>query len=454
MDTLLAARWQMTLSLVFHMVFAAIGIGLPLLMVVVEWRYLRTGKAHYMELAKKWAKATGLLFAVGAVSGTALSFELGLLWPGYMEVMGASVGHIFGLEGFAFFLEAIFLGIYLYAWGRINPWAHFFAGVMIAISGAMSGILVVGVNTWMQVPVGFMLDEAGRVLLTDPIAVYKQYGWFAMALHSTLSCYMAVAFAIAGIYAWGWLKGQRDAYHRSAIRVAMAVGAIAAIAQPISGDLLAKFTYRTQPAKFAAMEGQYRTEAYAPLRIGGWPDDEREETRYAIEIPGMLSFLAATDPSAVITGLSDIPADERPPVHITHIAFQIMVGIGVLLLIVSIAFWVLSRKRPEGALALRWMAPLLVFCTPLGFIALEAGWIVTEVGRQPWVIQPNPAIGYPGIRTADAVTSAGGVPQLFFGFTVLYAVLGAMVILILYSLRRKPEQGQPVLAPQEVAVHA
>lgn len=450
MDTLLAARWQMTVSLMFHMIFAAIGIGLPLLMVVVEWRYLRTRQAHYRELARKWAKATGLLFAVGAVSGTALSFELGLLWPKYMEVMGAAVGHIFGLEGFAFFIEAIFLGIYLYAWGKINPWAHWFAGLMIAIAGATSGILVLGVNTWMQVPVGFTMDEAGRVLVSDPIAVYKNYGWLLMALHSTLSCYMAVAFAVAGIYTWGWIKGQRDAYHLSAIRVAMVVGVIAAIAQPISGDLMAKFTYRTQPAKFAAMEGQYKTEANAPLRIGGWPDDQRQETRFAIEIPGGLSFLAATDPSAVVTGLEDIAAEDRPPVGLTHAAFQVMVGIGVLLMVVSVAFWVLGRKREGGALALRWMAPLLVVCAPLGYVALEAGWIVTEVGRQPWVIQPNPEIGYLGMRTADAVTPAGGVPPLFYGFSVLYAVLGVMVVVILFSLRRKQMSQHPILAPQEV----
>lgn len=450
MDTLLAARWQMTLSLMFHMIFAAIGIGLPLLMVVVEWRYLRTRQAHYMELAKKWAKATGLLFAVGAVSGTALSFELGLLWPKYMETMGAAVGHIFGLEGFAFFIEAIFLGIYLYAWGKINPWAHWFAGVMIAISGAMSGILVLGVNTWMQIPVGFTLDEAGRVLVSDPIAIYKNYGWFLMALHSTLSCYLAVAFAVAGIYAWGWMKGQRDAYHLSAIRVAMVVGLVAAIAQPISGDLMAKFTYRTQPTKFAAMEGQYKTEAYAPLRIGGWPDDQAGATHYAIEIPGGLSFLAATDPSAVVMGLEEVAPEDRPPVGLTHAAFQVMVGIGTLLMAASVAFWVMGRKR-HGSLALRWMAPLLVLCAPLGYVALEAGWIVTEVGRQPWIIQPNPEIGYPGMRTADAVTPAGGVPQLFYGFSLLYVVLGVMVIVILYSLRRKNEATHPILAPQEVA---
>lgn len=450
MDTLLAARLQMTLSLVFHMVFAAIGIGLPLLMVIVERRHLKTGQEHYMLLAKKWAKATGLLFAVGAVSGTALSFELGLLWPPYMEVMGGVVGHLFGLEGFAFFIEAIFIGVYLYAWGRISPRAHWWSGVIIAISGALSGVLVLGVNSWMQQPVGFVTGAAGRVLVTDPMAAFKQYGWFVMALHSTLSCYIAVSFAVAGIYAWGWLRGHRDIYHLSAIRIAMGVGAVAAILQPLSGDLLAKFTYRTQPAKFAAMEGQYETQTGAPLRIGGWPNNEAGRTDYAIEIPNMLSFLAAWDFDQEVTGLNDIPPADRPNVHITHLSFQLMVAFGTVMMLVAIAFWILRRREPHGALATRWMAPALVFCAPLGFIALELGWIVTEVGRQPWVIQPNPAIGYAGMRTSDAVTVAAGVSPMFFLFTVLYIVLGATVILILHSLRHRHEGTTPMLAPQEV----
>lgn len=440
----------MTLSLVFHMVFAAIGIGLPLLMVLVERLYLKTGQAHYMLLAKKWAKATGLLFAVGAVSGTALSFELGLLWPPYMEVMGGVVGHLFGLEGFAFFIEAIFIGVYLYAWGRISSRAHWWAGVIIAIAGATSGVLVLGVNAWMQRPVGFVLDEAGQILVTDPMAVFKQYGWFVMALHSTLSCYIAVSFAVAGIYAWGWLKGHRDAYHLSAIRVAMAVGAVTALLQPISGDLLAKFTHRTQPAKFAAMEGQYETQRGAPLRIGGWPNHEEGRTDYAIELPRLLSFLAGWDFDQEIKGLNDIPRQDWPNVHITHISFQLMVALGMVLMIVGIAFWVLRRKDVHGAMAVRWMAPALVVCAPFGFIALELGWMVTEVGRQPWVIQPNETIGYAGMRTADAVTTAAGVPQMFYLFTVLYIVLGATVILILRSLRHRPEPRREVRAPQEV----
>lgn len=440
MDALTAARLQMTMSLAFHMVFAAIGIGLPLLLVIVEAFYLRTKQEHYKRLARKWAKATGLLFAVGAVSGTALSFELGLLWPKYMEMTGAVVGHLFGLEGYAFFIEAIFIGLYLYGWERLSPLAHWWCGVMIAVSGAASGFFILGVNAWMQLPVGFELDEAGRIVVTDPIAIFKQYAWVVMVIHSTLSCYIAVGFAVAAVYTVSWLRGRRDAYVKSAIKTAMAVGAVTAILQPLSGDFLAKFVYDTQPAKFAAMEGQYETQAYAPLRIGGWPNDEAGRTDYAIEIPGGLSFLATHDPAAVVRGLNDIPPEDRPNVHLTHLAFQVMVGIGMLLVIVSAWFWLGYWRRKEAVLDNRLLTTLLLACGPLAFVALEAGWIVTEVGRQPWVIN-----GY--LRTRDAVTTAQGVQQMFYGFTVLYVVLAVTVVVLLRRLRdASPAQ---TLAPQE-----
>lgn len=440
MDTLTAARLQMTVSLMFHMVFAAIGIGLPLLLVLIERRYLKTGQEHYKQLARKWAKATGLLFAVGAVSGTALSFELGLLWPKYMEITGAVVGHIFGLEGYAFFIEAIFIGLYLYGWDRLSPRAHWWCGVAIAVSGALSGIFILGVNAWMQLPVGFHMEN-GRVIVSDPIAIFKQPGWLYMALHSTLSCYIAVGFAVAAVYAWGALRNRRDAYYRSALLIAMAVGGICALLQPISGDLLAKFVFRTQPAKFAAMEGQFKTERYAPLRIGGWPDLERQETVYAIRIPGGLSFLAAHDPATEVRGLDQVPRSDWPNVHLTHIAFQVMVGIGMALMALTAWFWIAWWRRRENALAIRPLLWAIVIAGPLGFIALEAGWIVTEVGRQPWVINGI-------LRTRDAVTPSTAVPPVFYVFLVLYCVLAITVVLLLWRLA-KPQRSGELLAPQE-----
>jgi cytochrome d ubiquinol oxidase subunit I len=396
MDALTAARLQMTVSLAFHMIYAAVGIGLPLLLVIVEWRYLKTGLPHYRQLAFVWSRVTGLLFAVGAVSGTALSLELGLLWPRYMELTGAVVGHIFALEGYAFFIEAIFIGLYLYGWQRLSGWAHWWCGVVIAVSGMLSGILVLGVNAWMQQPVGFEM-HSGQVAVTDPIAIFKQPLWFFMALHSSISCYMAVSFAFAGKYAWNALRGRRDSYTRSALVISMAVAGVTAVLQPVSGDLLAKYVFRTQPVKFAAMEGQFRTERAAPLRIGGWPDEEARETRYAVEIPGGLSFLATWDFEAEVPGLDKVPPSEWPNVGLTHGAFQLMVGCGVILLFLSVWFWWVYFRRGTQILENRVLLSALVLVLPLGFVALEAGWFVTEVGRQPWVIQGL-------MRTSDSVT--------------------------------------------------
>jgi cytochrome bd ubiquinol oxidase subunit I len=432
MTSLAAARLQMTVSLAFHMVFAAIGIGLPLLIVIAEGLHLRTGQPHYLALAKRWAKVMGLLFAVGAVSGTVLSFELGLLWPKYMELLGAAVGHIFGLEGYAFFLEAIFIGLYLYGWDRLRPAAHWLCGVAIAVSGMLSGVFVLGVNAWMQVPVGFQL-EAGRVVVSDPIAIFKHPLWAYMAWHSTLACYIAVGFAVAGWYALRILRGSNDAYSRAAVVISIAVGSTCALLQPLSGDSLAKYVFKTQPVKFAAMEGQFKTERRAPLRIGGWPDEEKQATPYAIEIPGGLSFLATYDPAAEVPGLDGVPRTDWPSVEITHLSFQIMVGSGMALVVLSLWFWwtywrhgaaIASRRRLLGALTL---------AAPLGFIGLEAGWFVTEVGRQPWIIQGV-------MRTRDAVTPAPGVTPLFFVFSIVYLLLAVTLGVLLFRLAAAPPE--------------
>jgi cytochrome d ubiquinol oxidase subunit I len=247
------------------------------------------------------------------------------------------------------------------------------------------------------------------------------------------------------VYATAWLRGRRDDYTRSAIRVSLAVGAVTALVQPISGDLLAKFVFDTQPAKFAAMEGQFVTQKSAPLRIGGWPDEERGETKWAIEIPGGLSFLATHDFSAEVHGLDRVPREDWPNVELTHGAFQVMVGAGTLLMIVSLWFWIRAWRLRKALLDSRRLLWALVICGPMGFIALEAGWVVTEVGRQPWVIN--------GImRTADAVTPAEGVQQVFYGFTVLYLLLAGTVIFLLRRLARADKAGEYV-APQEMDTH-
>lgn len=430
MDPLLAARAQMAFSLGFHMIFAALGIGLPALMVLSEGLWLRKQRPEYLSLARTWAKATGILFAIGAVSGTALSFELGLLWPRFMEFAGPLVGAAFALEGYAFFIEAIFIGLYLYGWDRLRPVTHWLCGVVVAVSGAMSGILVVSANAWMQHPVGFRLVN-GKVVDIDPVVALFNPAWAVMALHSTLSCYVATGFALAGVYAWGYLRGARSDYQCAALRMALGVGAIFSLLMPLSGDLNATYLSRHQPTKLAAMEAQFETERGAPLRIGGWPDPERGEVHYVIEIPKLLSYLAYRDPDAVVLGLNEFPRDLWPNVPVVHLSFQVMVGAGLAMIAVSLLYWLLQWLRRDLP---RWLAFLLVPSGALGFIALEAGWTVTEVGRQPWTIRGV-------MRTAEAVTPAAHVEATFYGFLALYTFLGAVLAWYLIHLGTRAAVG-------------
>ncbi|NUQ19710.1 MAG: cytochrome ubiquinol oxidase subunit I [Gemmatimonadaceae bacterium] len=429
MTDLLAARTQMALSLGFHIVFAEIGIAMPLMMVLAEWRWSRTGDAAWLDLAKRWAKGTAILFAVGAVSGTVLSFELGLLWPGFMQLAGPIVGMPFSLEGFAFFTEAIFLGVYLYGWNHIGGRMHLAAGAIVAASGAASAIFVVMVNAWMNTPVGYTLAENGRLIGIDPIAGMGSPAAFPQALHMVLAAYAATGMAVAGIHAFMLLRGASPAFHRRALLVALLVGAPAAVLQPISGDISARLVARTQPVKLAALEGQWETERGAPLRIGGWPDERRERTRWALDIPRGRALLAFHDPSAEVKGLKEVPRADRPPVPVVHLAFQAMVALGsalALVALLSLVTLLRTREVPRGPVLLRALAVV----TPFGFLATEAGWVVTEVGRQPWVVQGV-------LRTADAVTPMPGLVVPLLLFTLLYLGLAAIVVALITSLVRE-----------------
>jgi cytochrome d ubiquinol oxidase subunit I len=442
MDDLLAARSQMAMSLAFHIIFAAIGIAMPLLMVIAEWKWLRTKDDIYLTLAQRWAKGTAILFAVGAVSGTVLSFELGLLWPGFMGYAGSIIGMPFSLEGFAFFTEAIFLGIYLYGWKRVPKRAHLFAGVMVAVSGALSGIFVVIANAWMNAPTGFRLVD-GKLVDIDPIAAMLNPAAFSQTLHMTLAAYAATGFVVAGIHAFMLRRDPDNHFHRSALAIALLVGGVSAILQPLSGDLIAKAVAENQPVKLAAFEGQFHTEQGAPLRIGGIPDEAAGTTRYAIEIPYGLSILAYGDPNATVKGLNDFPKDVHPPVAIVHISFQIMVACGVAMMLVALwAAWrYLRGRRNHRWLDSKWFLRVLVAAAPLGFIAIETGWTVTEVGRQPWII-------YNVMRTSEAVTPMTGLVLPFITFTVLYIFLAVItVFLLLRQVAASPKEPEP--QPQE-----
>lgn len=425
MHDLLAARSQMALSLGFHIIFAEIGIAMPLLMVLAEWRWYRTGDDVYLQLAKRWSKGAAILFAVGAVSGTVLSFELGLLWPRFMQFAGPIIGMPFSLEGFAFFTEAIFLGVYLYGWDRISRRAHLAAGFIVALSGAASAVFVVTVNAWMNTPRGISIVD-GQVTRIDPIAGMLNPSTSHQAVHMLIAAYAATGLAVAGVHALVILKGRNTPFHRNAMLLALMMGAPAAVLQPLSGDVSARAVAAWQPTKLAALEGQFTTERGAPLRIGGLPDASARTTRFAIEIPRALSFLAYHDFNAEVRGLDAVPRELWPPLLPVHIGFQVMVGLGTIMAIVSLIVLIL-RFRDVSLFDKRWLLRTLWIIAPFGFIATEAGWTVTEVGRQPWTVQGI-------LRTADAVTPMPGLVVPMLLFAILYLGLGAIVVYLIAGI--------------------
>ncbi|MEJ2540556.1 MAG: cytochrome ubiquinol oxidase subunit I [Gemmatimonadota bacterium] len=426
MSDLLAARSQMAFSLAFHIIFAAVGIGLPVLILISQGMWFRTRNHVYLQLTRAWAKGLALLFAVGAVSGTVLSFELGLLWPEFMRVAGPVIGMPFSLEGLAFFTEAIFLGIFLYGWDRISERAHFAAAVVVAVSGALSALFVLSVNGWMNAPAGYLPGEGAGAI--DPIAAMTNPFWIANTIHMVLAAYICTAFGAATIHAWRLLRDPDSPFHRAALRICVGFGAVVALLQPLSGDVTARVVAERQPAKLAAMEAHFETGPCAPLLLGGIPDAATGEVRFGLEIPCGLSLLVARDPDAVVTGLDQIPEDERPPVLPVHLAFQIMVGIGTFL--AALGAWALFRMvRRKPLWSVRPLLLALVAAGPLAFLAMEAGWVVTEVGRQPWII-------YGMMRTADAVTPMPGLVVPFTVFTALYLLLAVIVVKLLIRLAR------------------
>ncbi len=422
MSDLAFARAQMGVSLGFHIVFAVIGMGMPLLMIVAEGLGWRRRDAVYLELARQWARGVAILFAVGAVSGTVLSFELGLLWPTFMAYAGGIIGMPFSLEGFAFFTEAIFLGIHLYGWDRVSPRAHWLAGVAVAASGIASGIFVVTANAWMNAPAGFRVAD-GRVVDIDPLAAMLNPAALQQVTHMTLAAYVATGFGVAGVHAFFLLRDRTSALHRRAFGIALTVAMATIPLQIASGDWMARMLAARQPAKLAALEGLYRTRTRAPITIGGLADDDREALRGGLELPGVLSVLVHGDPGAVVTGLDAFPRADWPEVRTVHLAFDLMVALGLGMLgLAAWAAWLAWRRRglPDTRPFLRAM----VAAAPAGFLAIEAGWVVTELGRQPWII-------YGVMRTADAVTPMPGLAATFTLFTLVYLLLAAIVVALL-----------------------
>ncbi len=428
-DTVHSSRALMGMSLAFHICFSAIGIGLPLLLLITEGIGLRTGNEMYREMARRWARVAAVLFAIGAVSGTILSFEFGLLWPTFMDFSGAVIGFPFALEGFAFFTEAIFLGIYLYGWERLSRRAHWLCTIPLVLSSSLSALFVISSNGWMNEPAGFEIRD-GKAVNVDPLAAMFNRATPYEVLHGTIAAYVATGFAIAGIYAIAMLRGNRSEFNRRALMIALAVAAVFTPLQIVSGDLSARFLAHNQPEKFAAMEGQFQTEEGAPLRIGGFPDTGAKETRYAIEIPKMLSFMGYEDVNATVRGLNDFPQDEIPDPRLVHYPFQIMVACGFAMLFVSLGAFAIAWWRRRFAPS-RLVLYAIACMTPLGFVAIEAGWFVTEFGRQPWII-------YHLMRTDQAATPRDGIWVVFVLFFFMYVALTAGLALLLLREGRRP----------------
>jgi cytochrome bd ubiquinol oxidase subunit I len=431
-EYLLQARQMQALSLGVHIPLVCFGISFPATVLFVEALYLRTGDPTYKAVAKRWSKVMIILFAIGVVTGTILSFELGLLWPRFMEQWGEVFGFAFAVEGLAFFVEAIFIAIYVYGWDRLAPRVHFLSGIPIALSGILGSTSVIAVNGWMNNPQGFTLGENGEVTDVHPLSALFNANLWHEEVHMYLAGFIVSSSLVAGVYAVAWLKGRRDHYHRVGLIVPLAILCLAAPAQVVIGDWAARTVTKEQPTKLAAMEDLQQTTKGADLNLGGLYWDG--EVHGGITIPKGLSLLADHDPNATVQGLDAVPESDQPPVGWVRNAFQLMVGIGTLLALLGL--WFLWFRWRRGALPqTKWFYRAVVVAGPLSLVALISGWIVTEVGRQPWIV-------YELMRVEDAVTGAEGIP---IGYATLVVVYLGLAALAFYMLRRLARQGpEPV----------
>jgi cytochrome d ubiquinol oxidase subunit I len=428
---LLEARQMQALSFVVHIPIVCFGIAFPAMFLFVEGLYLRTGDATYKALAKRWSKVAVTLFAVGVVTGTILSFEFGLLWPEFMARFGEVFGIGFALEGISFFVEAIFIAIYVYGWERLSKRAHFLTGIPVVLSGFAGSFNVIAVNGWMNDPTGFDLGPDGQVLNPSPWAALLNSNMWHELIHMYLAGYLVCGFIV---YASAWLRGKRDLYTRTALVVTLAFASLVAPVQVIVGDWAGREVAQRQPVKLAAMEGLQRTQNGAPFTLGGFYDASRGEVRFGLEVPKLLSLLAKHDPNARIIGLESVPPEDRPPVNIVRYGFQTMAGIGTFLALLGVVFiWTWYRKRRLPASP--WFFRAVMIAGPLSFVALIAGWITTEVGRQPWIV-------YEVMRTEEAVTAAGGLAVGYVVLVAVYVALAVAVVWLLRRLARKPPESE------------
>jgi cytochrome bd ubiquinol oxidase subunit I len=425
---LFEARQIQALSFAVHIPLVCFGIAFPALVVFTEWMGHRSGDEIYLTLARRWSKVMAALFAAGVVTGTILSFELGILWPAFMSTFGQVFGLGFTLEGISFFTEAIFIGIYIYGWDRLSPRLHMLSGLPIVVAGIAGSLMVIAVNGWMNHPGGFRIVGRKVVDVHPWSALFDNRTFWHELVHMYLAGYMVVGFGVAAVYASGWLRGRRGRYTRVAIAVPLAAAALAAPLQVVVGDWAGRDVARSQPVKLAAFEGLGQTTKGAPIHLLGWYTDGH--VRFGIELPRLLSLLSRHDPDATVTGLDSVPVADQPPVNVVRIAFQTMVGIGMLLaalaLVVLVTWW-RRRRLPRSP----WFYRALVLAGPLSVVALIAGWVTTEVGRQPWIV-------YRVMRTKQAVTGANGIPVGYGALVVVYVGLAVAVWWVLRRLAAAP----------------
>jgi cytochrome bd ubiquinol oxidase subunit I len=417
-DYLLQARQMQAMSFAVHIPLVCFGIAFPAMVVFLEGLWLRTGDPLYKALAMRWSKAMLILFAIGVVTGTILSFEMGLLWPEFMASFGDVFGLAFGIEGFSFFMEAIFIAIYVYGWDRLSPRTHFAVGAPVILAGFTGSFMVISVNGWMNQPTGFSIRN-GEVVDVQPLkALFNSNLWHELT-HMYLAGFLVAGFLVASVYGYAWLRGRRDRHHQVGLVVALSVAALVAPAQLLVGDWAARTVAERQPVKLAAFEGLQETTKGAPFSLVG-----------GIEVPKLLSLLAFHDPNATVKGLNTVPKDDQPPTNVVKLSFRTMVAIGSALAALGLWF-IWSWWRRKRLPATPWFARAVVVAGPLAVVALIAGWVTTEVGRQPWVV-------YEVMRTEDAVTGASGIPVGFGALSAVYIALGAIAYVMLRRLARTP----------------
>jgi cytochrome bd ubiquinol oxidase subunit I len=433
-----AARSQMAFTLGFHIILACLGVGLPVIILIANYLGLKRNDDVALGLARRWSKVAAVTFVIGAITGTVLSFEMGLLWPEFMRRFGDVFGIAFALEGIFFFTEAIFIAIYIYGWKHLSGWTHFWTGVPVMIAGLGGAWSVVAANAWMNQPDGFKLASDGTVTGVSPLDAFFNGAVGYEAPHLILAAYLVTGFLVASVYAVGMLRGRRDRHHRLGLLIPLTLAVIVTPIQFAVGDTAARAIAKDQPIKFAAMECVEKTHTHVTEYLGGRCTSDG--VKGGIGIPGLDSWLVGFSTDTKVIGLDTVPPDDRPPANtMLHWAFDAMVGICSAMILLGL--WLgLSWWRKRDIPTTPWFLRAIAISGVAAIVALECGWIVTEVGRQPWIV-------YEVMRTKDAVTKADGVWVSLSVVFVVYAALGAATIVVLRAMARRWRDADDVEVP-------